>query len=101
MTTTEQPSWTCPVCEMTTHNPNDIREGYCGNCHAVTVGRTSLKQHMAWLESIGQVPGCTCRFQWKSLGRGHGQGWVRMNTAKDCPEHGPDGAAAARSRRRK
>ena len=30
---TEQPSITCPVCGMTSYNPNDIREGYCGNCH--------------------------------------------------------------------
>lgn len=28
-----QPSITCPVCHMTSYNPNDIREGYCGNCH--------------------------------------------------------------------
>lgn len=30
------PSITCPVCGMTSYNPNDIREGYCGNCHAWT-----------------------------------------------------------------
>lgn len=29
----KQPSITCPVCGMTSYNPNDIREGYCGNCH--------------------------------------------------------------------
>jgi hypothetical protein len=28
--------FTCPVCGMTSHNPNDIREGYCGNCHTWT-----------------------------------------------------------------
>jgi hypothetical protein len=27
------PSFTCPRCTMTSYNPNDIREGYCGNCH--------------------------------------------------------------------
>lgn len=32
----KQPSITCPVCAMTSYNPNDIREGYCGNCHAFT-----------------------------------------------------------------
>lgn len=32
----EQPSITCPVCDMTSYNPNDIREGYCGNCHEQT-----------------------------------------------------------------
>jgi hypothetical protein len=26
-------SITCPRCHMTSHNPNDVREGYCGNCH--------------------------------------------------------------------
>ena len=26
-------SITCPRCGMTSYNPNDIREGYCGNCH--------------------------------------------------------------------
>jgi hypothetical protein len=31
-----QPHFTCPVCGMTSYNPNDIREGYCGNCHAWT-----------------------------------------------------------------
>lgn len=24
---------TCPVCEMTSYHPNDVAEGYCGNCH--------------------------------------------------------------------
>lgn len=27
------PSITCPQCGMTSHNPNDVRERYCGNCH--------------------------------------------------------------------
>ena len=26
-------SITCPRCGMTSYNPNDVREGYCGNCH--------------------------------------------------------------------
>ena len=26
-------SFTCPRCGMTSHNPEDAREGYCGNCH--------------------------------------------------------------------
>lgn len=29
----EQPSITCPKCRMTSYNPNDIEQGYCGNCH--------------------------------------------------------------------
>jgi hypothetical protein len=27
------PSFTCPRCHATSYNPNDVREGYCGNCH--------------------------------------------------------------------
>jgi hypothetical protein len=27
------PSITCPRCGMTSYSENDIREGYCGNCH--------------------------------------------------------------------
>jgi len=27
------PSITCPVCTKTSRDPNDIREGYCGQCH--------------------------------------------------------------------
>src|SRR5205807_7468130 len=29
-------SITCPLCGMTSHNPNDVKNGYCGNCHAFT-----------------------------------------------------------------
>lgn len=25
--------FTCPRCGMTSHNPHDIEEGYCGRCH--------------------------------------------------------------------
>lgn len=28
----EWPSITCPQCGMTSHNINDVRERYCGNC---------------------------------------------------------------------
>ena len=28
-----RPSFTCPLCLMTSYHPSDIREGYCGNCH--------------------------------------------------------------------
>jgi hypothetical protein len=26
-------SFTCPRCGMTSHNPTDVAEGYCSNCH--------------------------------------------------------------------
>jgi transcriptional regulator with XRE-family HTH domain len=29
---------TCPRCGRTSFNPNDVREGYCGNCHDWTDG---------------------------------------------------------------
>lgn len=29
----EQPSITCPVCAKTSHHPDDVAQGYCGNCH--------------------------------------------------------------------
>ncbi len=31
--TKPQPSITCPRCGMTSYNPNDIEQRYCGNCH--------------------------------------------------------------------
>jgi ribosomal protein L37E len=29
----KQPSITCPRCGRTSYHPDDIREGYCSNCH--------------------------------------------------------------------
>jgi len=29
-------SITCPRCQWTSYNPDDIRERYCGRCHAFT-----------------------------------------------------------------
>lgn len=29
----EEPSFTCPRCQRTSYHPEDIRQGYCGNCH--------------------------------------------------------------------
>ena len=26
-------SFTCPRCGMVSHNPNDAKHRYCGNCH--------------------------------------------------------------------
>ena len=26
-------AFTCPRCGATSHNPNDVRERYCGRCH--------------------------------------------------------------------
>jgi hypothetical protein len=30
----QQPYIVCPKCGMVSHNPNDVRERYCGRCHA-------------------------------------------------------------------
>lgn len=29
-------SITCPRCGLTSYHPDDVREGYCGNCHEWT-----------------------------------------------------------------
>lgn len=34
--TEDAPSITCPKCQMTSYNRNDIKYGYCGNCHEFT-----------------------------------------------------------------
>jgi hypothetical protein len=36
-------SITCPRCHRTSWNPNDIREGYCGFCHAFTRGDLAVE----------------------------------------------------------
>ncbi|MGH3548893.1 MAG: hypothetical protein ACRDQU_12445 [Pseudonocardiaceae bacterium] len=32
----ERPRFTCPRCKRTSYHPHDVREGYCGACHAWT-----------------------------------------------------------------
>lgn len=29
-------SYECPKCHRVSHNPNDVRYGYCGSCHEFT-----------------------------------------------------------------
>lgn len=36
MNPAEQPSITCPRCRRTSWHPEDVRQGYCGACHAFT-----------------------------------------------------------------
>lgn len=38
-------SFTCPICKMTSRNPNDVAAGYCGNCHDWT--GDDLDNHIA------------------------------------------------------
>jgi len=35
-----EPTITCPRCGMTSANPDDVRQGYCGNCHDWTSAET-------------------------------------------------------------
>lgn len=37
-------SFTCPACGMTSHNPDDVAQGYCGNCHDFTGPRKALTE---------------------------------------------------------
>ena len=30
---TNEPAYCCPLCGAVSHNPNDLRERYCGRCH--------------------------------------------------------------------
>lgn len=30
---TDQPKYTCPRCDMTSHHPMDVRHHYCVRCH--------------------------------------------------------------------
>lgn len=39
---------TCPKCGMTSYNPHDEREGYCGNCHEFT--QTWSSESLTWYE---------------------------------------------------
>lgn len=36
-------SFTCPQCNVTSHNPNDIQHRYCGNCHAFSPRKPYIK----------------------------------------------------------
>jgi hypothetical protein len=53
--------------------------------------RQTLAEHLAWLQRETGAKPCTCRHEWKSLGRlyglGMGSGWVRVSTEAGCPEH--------------
>lgn len=35
-----QNSFTCPICGMTSFNPSDVANEYCGNCHDFTGEQT-------------------------------------------------------------
>lgn len=43
-------SITCPQCNMTSYNPNDIEMGYCGNCHGYTSPVNPLMKAKRFIE---------------------------------------------------
>lgn len=45
-------SFTCPFCERTSFNPNDVRFRYCGACHRFYPERdeSTTELALAWLE---------------------------------------------------
>lgn len=42
----DSPPFVCPVCGRTSYNPNDRKEGWCGNCQDYTA--PTLEQ-VSWL----------------------------------------------------
>lgn len=40
------PSFTCPLCGMTSYHPVDIAEGFCGNCDDFTGEQAGPDQHV-------------------------------------------------------
>lgn len=51
----DDPSITCPVCDMTSYNPNDVEMGYCGNCHGYT-GRVDVTMQAKRVVAAAQRP---------------------------------------------
>jgi ribosomal protein S27AE len=48
----------CPRCGMVSHNPNDIAEGYCGNCHdwtAPVVPVVEVEDHLDRFVPLGFI----------------------------------------------
>jgi len=49
---------------------------------------SSLADHLAWMERIGSKP-CICNHG-VGTSREYGPEWVRLDTNKDCLEHGQE-----------
>ncbi len=47
-------SITCPFCKMTSYNPNDIEQRYCGNCHAFHDDISTFKSFSFSEDSCGR-----------------------------------------------
>lgn len=72
--TAAEPSITCPVCGKTSHNPTDIRTGYCGACHdwtgVITLREAEPDRPMCY-DRQGH-PITMARWAWLRDPRGHG-----------------------------
>jgi hypothetical protein len=51
-------SYTCPQCGMTSHNPEDERQKYCGHCHAFEVADAD-GQHGGYILTVLNEPEST------------------------------------------
>lgn len=52
-------SITCPICGATSHHPEDVRFGYCGQCHAFTRTCTIGGCQLPGAIVLGNVAACT------------------------------------------
>jgi hypothetical protein len=48
-------SITCPVCGMTSYNPNDIEWGWCGKCNGYTSAVNPLMKAKRFVEETKRV----------------------------------------------
>lgn len=83
-TTPNGSSITCPRCGMTSFNPNDVRNNYCGNCHIWLADPT--QQPIVHLLHRG-LP--ACRFTYESPVRWPlGHVWASLDNARNvtCPQ---------------
>ncbi len=51
-------SYTCPICGKTSHHPEDVRYGYCANCHAFTRTCTIGQCPSIPVAVLGNVAAC-------------------------------------------
>jgi hypothetical protein len=68
---------TCPRCGMTSHNPNDIAEGYCGNCHDWTgpvLPTYEVADHLGRMVPMGFIWDGRC-FEFTEHGTVEVEGW--------------------------
>jgi hypothetical protein len=66
MSDTRQSGYTCPICNRTSHHPDDMREGYCGACHTWTRG---------------------CRCTWQLPPESDDNRWQLVHVSRGCPAH--------------